>query len=56
MKGNKVFALDGSRINFGGQGKSSFDNHNNKDINKFKEDFEKAKKEPSSNKSVNGEG
>jgi hypothetical protein len=44
MRGNKVFALDGSRIAFSPKGKSAFDKHNDQDVVDFKKDLEKALK------------
>ncbi|HKP38026.1 MAG TPA: hypothetical protein VJT71_14310 [Pyrinomonadaceae bacterium] len=40
----KVFALDGSRTNFGGQGSSVFDKHNGEDLAGFREKVERALK------------
>lgn len=42
IRGDKVFALDGSRINFRGQGDWVFDKHNGKDLHIFHEDVERA--------------
>lgn len=56
MQGNKVLAMDGSRINFRGAGKWSFDKHNNKDLGNFKKEFEDSKKKQASSKPVEREG
>lgn len=56
MQGNRVLALDGSRINFRGASKSSFDKHNNKDLKDFRKELEDSKKKPASNKPVEREG
>lgn len=45
IRGNKVFALDGSRINQYKEDKSIFDKHNGKDLNDFRKDLDKALKE-----------
>jgi hypothetical protein len=42
LQGNKVFALDGSRINRWGRGNWTFDKHNGKDVNGFLEEVEQA--------------
>lgn len=42
MRGNKVYALDGSRVNFRGMGRSDFDKHNGKDLKDFKQELDKA--------------
>lgn len=44
MRGNKVYALDGSRVNFRGMGRSPFDKHNGKDLKDFKLELDKALK------------
>ncbi len=36
LRGNKIFALDGSRVNSYGQGDWLFDKHNNEKFNKFR--------------------
>jgi hypothetical protein len=45
LQGNKVLALDGSRVNVGGKGKSVFDKHNGRDWQEFKKDVDKAVRE-----------
>jgi hypothetical protein len=42
LQGNKVFALDGSRVNRRGRGNWAFDKHNGKDVNGFLEEVEQA--------------
>lgn len=42
MRGNKVFALDGSRVNVKGKGNSPFDKHNGKDLRAFKNEVSAA--------------
>jgi hypothetical protein len=47
LYGNKVFALDGSRLNtFGGGGDWDFDKHNDKNLNQFMKEFEEALRNP----------
>jgi hypothetical protein len=41
IQGQKVFALDGSRINFRGRGDWRFDKHNGEDLYRFMEQVEK---------------
>lgn len=41
IKGNQVFALDGSRTNFRGKGDSVFDKHNGEDLETFREKVER---------------
>ena len=45
MRGNKVYALDGSRISIKGNGKEVFDKHNGKEVQEFKKELDKALKE-----------
>jgi hypothetical protein len=42
MRGNKVLALDGSRVNVKGRGSSPFDKHNGKDLQEFKKEVDAA--------------
>jgi hypothetical protein len=42
MRGNKVLALDGSRVNVKGKGSSPFDKHNGKDLQEFKKEVDAA--------------
>jgi hypothetical protein len=42
IQGQKVFALDGSRINFRGQGDWRFDKHNGEDLEKFMQKVQNA--------------
>lgn len=44
MRGNKIFALDGSRVNFKGKGNSVFDKHNGEDLQDFRQKLGKALK------------
>ncbi|HEX3557863.1 MAG TPA: hypothetical protein VHU19_01575 [Pyrinomonadaceae bacterium] len=45
LQGNHVLALDGSRTNFGGRGRSVFDKHNGRDLQEFRKDVDKVVKE-----------
>lgn len=45
IQGGRVLALDGSRSNFGGRGKSVFDRHNGRDLQEFRKDVDSAAKE-----------
>lgn len=42
LRGNKVFALDGSRSNVNGRGRSQFDKHNGKDAQEFRKEVSAA--------------
>lgn len=48
LQGNKVFALDGSRVNRHAQGNWAFDKHNDEEYRNFREELEQAIKNPSS--------
>jgi hypothetical protein len=43
LRGNKAFALDGSRVNLG-KGNWAFDKHNGQEVTSFKKDLDKALK------------
>jgi hypothetical protein len=45
MRGRQVFALDGSRFNIRGKGKSSFDKHNGQDEQEFRKNLKSALQE-----------